>query len=151
MRIISSALGIPFLLLGTVGCLMLAGHSPSSWFFLPPVLAMLLIPVGCCTIAFGAHAPFVVVRSFALLWSPRQIPAPKAPRILSAFIGYIYGAGVFVFLAGLVSILSCITDSGFTVGFRENVKATIVSLIYAVVMAEVVIRPLKHRLSCENL
>lgn len=151
MRILkSSVLGIVLLLLGTVGCLMLAGHSPSSWFFLPPALALLLIPFGCSTIAFGTHGPVVVVRSFAALWSPRQPSAPEAIRILSAFIGYIYGAGVFVFLAGLISILACITESGLTVGFRGNVTATIVSLSYAVVMAEVVVRPLKHRLSCED-
>jgi membrane associated rhomboid family serine protease len=147
----ATALGVLLLLAGTIGCLMLAGHSPVSWFILPPALAILLIPVGCSTVAFGFHGPAVVVRSFATLWSPRSSSAPEATRILSAFIGYVYGAGVFVFLAGLVSILSCITESGFTVGFRGNVTATIISVVYAVVLAEVVIRPLKHRLSCESL
>jgi hypothetical protein len=52
-----------------------------------------------------------------------------------------------VFLASLLSILACITESGLTVGFRGNVTATIVSLIYTVVFAELLLRPLKHRLS----
>lgn len=138
------------LLAGTIGCLMLAGHSPASCFFLPPALAMLLVPVGCSTVAFGVRGPVVVGRSFAALWSPRHVSTPEATRILSALIGYVYGAGVFVFLAGLLSILACITESGLSVGFRGNVTATIVSVIYAIVLAEVVLRPLKHRLSCEE-
>lgn len=77
--------------------------------------------------------------------------ASGTPQILSAFIGYVYGAGAFVFLAGLISILACISDSGLTAGFRGNVTATIASMIYAVVFAEVVLRPLKHRLSGEKL
>jgi hypothetical protein len=148
-RLLSSVFGILLLLAGTIGCLMLAGHSPASWLFLPSALAMLLIPVGCSTVAFGIRGPIVIARSFAALWSPTHIPAPEATRILSALIGYVYGAGVFVFVAGLVHILACITESGVTVGFWGKVSATIVSLTYAVVLAEVVLRPLKHRLSCE--
>jgi len=112
---------------------------------------MLLVPVGCTTVAFGIHGPVVVGRSFAALWSPTHISTPDATRILSALIGYVYGAGVFVFLAGLINILACVTESGLTVGFREKATATIVSLIYAIVLTEVVLRPLKHRLSCREM
>jgi hypothetical protein len=151
IRLVSSILGFLLLIAGTIGCFMLAGHSPTILFFLPPALAILLIPVGCSTLAFGFHGPVVVARSFAALWSTRHIVPSEATRILSAFIGYVYGAGAFVFLASLLSILACITESGLTVGFRGNVTATIVSLIYAVVLAEVVLRPLKHRVSSEKM
>ena len=152
MRNLSSPIpGILLLLTGTIGCLKLAGHSPASLFFLPPALATLLIPIGCSTIAFGVHGPVAVVRSFATLWSPKRILVPETTRILSAFIGYVYGAGAFVFLTGLVSTMTSLTDSGATGSFRGNVTATIAAIIYAVVLAEVVLRPLKHRLSCEKL
>jgi hypothetical protein len=108
---------------------------------------MLLIPVGCSTIAFGVHGPVVVVRSLAVFWSPGHILAPESARIVSAFFGYVYGAGAFVFFASLLSILACITEFGLTAGLRGNVTATIVSLIYTVVIAELLLRPLKHRLA----
>lgn len=150
-RLVSPLPGLLLLFAGTIGCLKLAGHSPTSLFFLPPALAILLIPVGCSALAFGVRGPVVVFRSFGALWSPKPMSASGTPQILSAFIGYVYGAGAFVFLAGLISILACITESGLTAGFRGNVTATIASTIYAVVFAEVVLRPLKHRLSGEKL
>lgn len=136
------------LIAGTLGALLLAGHSLGNFFFLPPVLAMLSIPLGCATLAFGVRGPAIVFRSFAAYGCPKEIGTPEAIRILGAFIGYVYGAGAFVVLAGLVSVFGCITESGPTLGFRGNITATIVSLIYAVIFAEIVLRPLKHRLSC---
>jgi hypothetical protein len=47
--------------------------------------------------------------------------------------------------------LACVTESGLTGGFREKATATIVSLIYAIVLTEGVLRPLKHRLSCREV
>jgi hypothetical protein len=53
-----------------------------------------------------------------------HISASVATRILSALIGYVYGARAFVFMARLLRILACIAESGLTVGFPGNVTAT---------------------------
>ena len=58
-RFASLGLGFVFLFAGTIGCFMLAGNQPGALFFLVPALAMLLIPVGCSTLAFGAGGPLV--------------------------------------------------------------------------------------------
>lgn len=141
--------GSLLLLAGTIGSCLLAGHNPANWLFLPPLLAMVLMPLGCCTLAFGVRGPVVLVRAFAVFWS--EPPAPEAAlRIVSAYISYLYGAGAFVFLASLLSIMACLSEvvaQGLTQPFGENVTATIVSLMYPVVAAEFILRPLKHRLA----
>ena len=149
LRVASFALGWLFLLSGTIGCFMLAGNSPANLFYFVPSLAMFLLPMGCCSMAFGIRGPLVVLRSFAALWSsgPMGEKNSEAARIISASIGYVYGAGAFVFLASLLTITSgpSAADS-LTVSFGRNAAPTIASLIYAVVLAELVLRPLKHRL-----
>lgn len=150
LKMASFLLGSLFLLGGTIGCFMLAGNSPAILFFFVPSLAMLLIPIGCTTIAFGFRGPIVVFRSFKALWRSEHSKTSEATRILSAFIGYVYGAGAFVFLASLLTVMACISDvaaSGFNGSFGRNVGATIASLMYPVVFAELVLRPLKHRLT----
>jgi flagellar motor component MotA len=146
----SFILGFLLLLAGTIGCFMLAGNSPSVLFFFVPFLAMLLIPVGCSIIAFGIRGPIVVLRSFTALWSSEPTNEPHATRVISACIGYVYGAGAFVFLASLLTIMSCLSEvaaSGLTQRLGQDVAGTIVSLIYTVVISELVLRPLKHRLA----
>jgi hypothetical protein len=146
----SVILGFLCLLGGTIGCFMLAGNHPRALFFFVPALAMFLIPIGCATIGFGVHGPIVVFRSFAGLGGWNHTKTPEAMQIISAFIGYVYGAGAFVFLASLLSIMACLSEvaaSGLTQRFGGTVAGTIVSLIYMVVLAELVLRPLKHRLA----
>ena len=129
---------------------MLAGHSPANLVFFVPSLAMLLIPTGCSIVAFGVRGPIVVLRSFAALCRSEPTRAPDAKRIISACIGYVYGAGAFVFLASLLSIMASLREvvtSGLTQHFDEIVEITIVSLMYPVVLSELVLRPLKHRLA----
>lgn len=151
LKLASIALGFLFLLLGTIGCFMLAGNHPATLFFLVPALAMFLIPVGCATVAFGLRGPAVVFRSLAAaLWGSEPTPASEAARIISACIGYVYGAGAFVFFASLLTLMADVSEvaaSGFTEHFGRTVAATIVSLIYTVVVAELMLRPLKHRLA----
>lgn len=112
---------------------------------------MLLIPIGCSIIAFGIRGPIVVLRSFAAaLRCSEHTNTSEATRIISAYIGYVYGAGAFVFLASLLTIMAClseVTASGLTERFGRTVAGTIVSLIYPVVFAELGLRPLKHRLA----
>lgn len=143
------ALGLLFLLSGTIGCFMLAGNSPTNLLFLVPSLAMILLPVGCCIMAFGIRGPSAVLRSFAVLWSsgPRGADTSGAVRIISASIGYVYGSGAFVFLASLLTITSGPwAAGGLTESFVRNAAPTIASLVYTVVLADLVLRPLKHRL-----
>jgi hypothetical protein len=150
LKLASAFLGFLFLLGGTIGCFMLAGNRPAILFFFVPALAMFLIPIGCATIAFGIRGPVVVLRSLAAaLWCPEQTTMPEATRALSACIGYVYGAGAFVFFASLLTLTTCFSEvaaSGLTERFAQTVAGTIVSLIYTVVFAELVLRPLKHRL-----
>jgi hypothetical protein len=148
LRLASLILGFLFLLAGTIGCFMLAGNRPHILFFFVPALAMLLIPIGCSTIAFGIRGPILVLRSFsAAIWSSEHTKTSEAPRIISTYIGYVYGAGAFVFLASLLTCLSHVAASGVTGNLSQTVAGTIVSLIYTVVFAELVLRPLKHRLA----
>lgn len=144
----SFTLALVLLIAGTVGALLLAGHSLANFFLLPPAVAMVLIPLGCTIFAFGVRGPVVVLGAFAAIWSRKHDGSREEIRILSALIGYVYGAGAFVFLAGLVCVLGSVTESGFTLAFRGKATATIVSLIYPVIIAEIVLRPLKHRWSC---
>lgn len=151
LKLASVILGFLFLLGGTIGCFMLAGNRPEILFFFVPALAMFLIPVGCSTIAFGLRGPLVVLSSCvtALLRS-EHAKTSEATRIISACIGYVYGAGAFVFCASLITLTTCfpeVTASGLTEHVGRTVAATIVSLIYTVVFAELVLRPLKHRLA----
>ena len=150
LKLASSILGGLLLLAGTVGCFMLAGHHPSILFYFVPLLAMLLIPTACAILAFGFNGPAVVLRSFAALWSSEYHAEPEARRIMSAFIGYVYGAGAFVFLVSLLSVLGCLAEvvaSGLTQRFGQCVAGTIVALMYPIVLAELVLRPVKHRLA----
>ena len=143
-------LGFLLLLAGTIGCFMLAGNPPAILFYFVPSLAMLLIPIGCSTIAFGMRGPLGLVRSLTVLWGSEQSNRSEVRQILSAYIGYVYGAGAFVFLASLLSIMACLSEAaafGLTEQLGRNVAATIVSLMYPVVLAELLLRPLKHRLA----
>ncbi|MES2695572.1 MAG: hypothetical protein V4773_19000 [Verrucomicrobiota bacterium] len=146
----SVILGLLFLLGGTIGCFMLAGNHPARLFFFVPLLAMFLIPTGCSTIAFGIRGPLVVLHSFlAAIWRSERTQTAEATRIISACIGYVYGAGAFVFFASIVTLTTSFPEvaaSGLTAHFSQTVAATMVSLIYTVVFAELVLRPLKHRL-----
>lgn len=142
--------GSLLLLAGTIGSLLLAGHSPADLIFLPSALATILIPVSCCTIAFGARGPIAVLRSLVGLQPSGPTAVPEATRVISACIGYVYSAGAFVLLASLLGIMACISEvaaSGLTQHFGEKIAATIASLLYPVVIAEFVLRPLKHRLA----
>lgn len=151
LKVASVVIGLLFLLGGTIGCFMLAGNHPAVLFHFVPALAMLLILIGCSTIAFGIRGPTLVVRSIAAaLWCSDHAKTTEAIRIISACIGYVYGAGAFVFFASLVTLTRSFPElaaSGLTQHFGETVAATIVSLIYTVVFAELVLRPLKHRLA----
>jgi hypothetical protein len=143
-------LALLLLLTGTVGCFMLAGNPPANLVYFVPSLAMCLIPLGCSIIGFGIRGPMVVLRSFAVLWGSVHAEGSDAPRILSACIGYVYGAGAFVFLASIVTLTAGFPElaaSGLTENFGDKIAATTVSLIYTVVLAELVLRPLKHRLA----
>ncbi len=151
LKLASVILGLLFLVGGTIGCFMLAGNRPATLFFFVPALAMFLIPVGCSTIAFGISGPMVVLRSCAAaLGCSEHTKASEATRIISACIGYVYGAGAFVFFASLLTLTAGVSEvaaSGLTEHFTGTVAGTIVSLIYTVVFAELVLRPLKHRLA----
>jgi hypothetical protein len=119
-------------------------------FFAPPVMAMVLIPTGCCIVAFGIRGPIVVIRSFAGLSSaePMNMRTPTATRIISACIGYVYAAGAFVFVASLVTIMTNLPEvaaTGFTRDLGGTIAATMASLTYPVILAELILRPLKHR------
>jgi hypothetical protein len=151
LKLASIILGLLFLLGGTIGCFMLAGNRPAGLFFFVPALAMFLIPTGCSIIAFGIRGPILVFRSFAAALGCSELTqTPEATRIISACIGYVYGAGAFVFFASLLTLtagFSEVAASGFTEHFGQTVAATIVSLVYTVVFAELVLRPLRHRLA----
>jgi len=146
LKLASVILGLSLLLAGTIGCFMLAGNHPAGLVFFVPSLAMLLIPVGCSTLAFGFRGPVVVLRSFAALWGSGHTNAAEAARIISACIGYVYGAGAFVFLASLLTITKMAEFSPIE-ALGGCVAPTLASLLYTVVLAELVLRPLKHRLA----
>ena len=147
----SVILGLLFLIGGTVGCFMLAGNDPKSLLFFVPGLAMALLPVGCSIIGFGIRGPVIVLRSLkAALWGSERTQPPEAARTISAFIGYVYGAGAFVFFASLVTIsnnLPRYAASGLSEHLGNTFAGTIAPLIYTFVFAELVLRPLKHRLA----
>ena len=151
LKLASVLLGLLFLLGGTIGCFMLAGNRPGGLFFFVPALAMFLIPIGCSIIAFGIRGPILILRSFAdALLGSEHAKTSEPMRIISACIGYVYGAGAFVFFASLLTLTAGFSEmaaSGFTEHLGETVAATIVSLVYTVVLAELVLRPLRHRLA----
>ena len=146
LKLVSVTLGLLLLLTGTIGCFVLAGNHPTGLVFFVPSLAMFLIPVGCSTLAFGLRGPTVMLRSFAALCGWGHTNAAEAGRIISACIGYVYGAGAFVFLASLLTITKVVTFSTPEALVR-NIAPTIASLLYTVVLAELVLRPLEHRLA----
>jgi hypothetical protein len=149
LKLGSFVLGLLFLFGGTVGCFMLAGNDPRTLLYFVPALAMVLLPLGGSIIGFGIRGPAIVLRSLgAAIWRSANDQTPEATRTISAFIGYVYGAGAFVFFAGLVTTANFFPHyaaSGFK-NFNEHVAAVLVPLIYTVVFAELVLRPLKHRL-----
>lgn len=151
MRLAAFFLGFLLLLTGTIGPFMLAGNPPGNLFFFPSMLAMFLLPTGCCIVAFGIRGPNAVIRSFAALLGSGTAGAktPEARRMISACIGYVYAAGAFVLLASLVTIIgwpSEVAAAGLTQSLGRKVAAAIASLIYPVVLAELILRPLLHRL-----
>jgi hypothetical protein len=151
MRLAPLFFGFLLVVAGTIGAFMLAGNPPGNLFFAPPMMAMVLIPTGCCTVAFGIRGPIVVIRSFAGLSSadPMSEKTPSATRIISACIGYVYAAGAFVAVASLVTIMASfpeVANSGLAGNLGGTIAATIASLSYPVILAEFILRPLKHRL-----
>jgi hypothetical protein len=150
LKTASVVLGFLFRIGGTVGCFMLAGQKPASLLYLVPALAMFLIPVGCSFIGFGLRGPLAILRSVAALWREEPAERLEATRTISACIGYVYGAGAFVFCASIVTMTASFPElaaSGLTAHFGGMVAGTMVSLIYTVVLAELVLRPVKHRLT----
>lgn len=146
----SIVLGFLFLVGGTVGSFMLAGQRPANLLYLVPALAMFLIPIGCSFIGFGLRGPVAILRSVVAFWHEAPAERQEATRTISACIGYVYGAGAFVFCASIVTITADfpqLATSGLTAHFGGMVTGTMVSLINTVVLAELVLRPVKHRLA----
>lgn len=151
MRLAAIILGFLLVIAGTIGAFMLAGNPPGNLFFAPPMMAMVLIPTGCCIIADGIRGPIMVIRSFAGLLpaGPMSARSPAATRILSACIGYVYAAGAFVLVASFVTLMPSFSDvgaTGLTGSLGGTIAATIASLTYPVILAELILRPLKQRL-----
>ena len=151
MRLAAFIFGFLVVIAGTIGAFMLAGNPPGNLFFAPPMMAMVLIPTGCCTVAFGMHGPIVVIRSFAGLMSaaPMSERSPASTRILSACIGYVYAAGAFVLVASLVTMMAHLPEvaaEGLTGSLGGTIAAMIASMTYPVILAELILRPLKHRM-----
>ncbi len=146
----SVILGLLFLLGGTVGCFMLAGNDPRTLLWFVPGLAMFLLPVGCSIIGFGIRGPMTVLRSLgAAIWRSEDTPTPRAERTISAFIGYVYGAGGFVFSVSFITVGNFLPSiiAGGPEHIGKYVAAVTAPVVYTVIFAELVLRPLKHRLA----
>ena len=151
LKLTSVVLGLLFVAGGTVGCFMLAGNDPRTLLWFVPGLGMVLLPVGCSIIGFGLRGPVTVLRSLgAAIWRAEGTQTAEATRVLSAFIGYVYGAGAFLFSASFVTIANNLpryAASGLSQHLGNHFAGTIAPLIYTIVFAELVLRPLKHRLA----
>ncbi|MGC4075420.1 MAG: hypothetical protein QM760_23560 [Nibricoccus sp.] len=145
----SVILGLLFLLGGTVGCFMLAGNHPKTLLWFVPGLAMFLLPVGCSIIGFGIRGPAIILRSLgAAIWRSDGTQTAEAARIISALIGYVYGAGGFVFSVSFMTVGNFLPGiiAGGPQHIGEYVAAVTAPVVYSVVFAELMLRPLKHRL-----
>lgn len=146
----SVILGFLFLLGGTVGCFMLAGNDPRNLLWFVPGLGMFLLPVGCSIIGFGVRGPAIVLRSLgAAIWRSEGTQTAEAERTISAFIGYVYGAGGFLFSVSFMTVGSFLPSiiAGGLEHMGKYLAAVTAPVVYAVVFAELVLRPLKHRLA----
>jgi hypothetical protein len=129
---------------------MLAGNHPRALLWFVPGLGMFLLPVGCSIIGFGIRGPVLVLRSLgAAIWHSEGTQTAEAERIISAFIGYVYGAGGFLFSVSFMTVGNCLP--GIVTGGIEHigvyVTAVTAPVVYTFVFAELVLRPLKHRLA----
>lgn len=93
-----------------------------------------------------------MLRSFKALWieDVTAVDCAKASRVVSALIAYEYAAGALVFLTNLIFIMSYLSEvvsAGLTESFGKQVACTICSMMYPILIAEGLLRPLKHRLS----
>ena len=151
LKLTSVVLGLLFVAGGTVGCFMLAGNDPRTLLWFVPGLGMVLLPVGCSIIGFGIRGPVTVLRSLAAAIGISERPqTPEAARTISAFIGYVYGAGAFLFFASFVTVANNLprhAASGLSQHLGNHFAGTIAPVIYTLVLAELVLRPLKHRLA----
>jgi len=146
----SGILGFLFLLGGTVGCFMLVGNHPKTLLWFVPGLGMFLLPVGCSIIGFGIRGPAIALRSLgAAIWRSEGTQTAEASRIISAFIGYVYGAGGFLFSASFMTVGNFLPGivTGGPEHIGEYVTAVMSPVVYTVVFAELMLRPLKHRLA----
>ena len=152
MRITSLVVGLLVFLLGTIGCFMLDGGGIRVLIFPRPLLAEILITLGCSIVAFGARDVLSTFSSVTVLWTdqPVGLDCTKATRVIAAAIGYTYAAGAIVFLLNLVLIMATISEvvsSGLTEYFGARVASAILSLAYPILISEGILRTLKHRLA----
>ncbi len=108
-------------------------------------LISLIIVVGCTFFAlFVSHLPMEIVRAFRCALLGQSDPSGEALRILTLARTYALSFGSFGFLTGVIGMLASLDDP-WQIG--RGLAISLVSVLYAVVLSEVVLQPLASRLS----
>jgi hypothetical protein len=149
MRMISTLIGLALALCGVIGSwldndlravVLLVGP-------VPQFLAVSVIALGGCILAFGFADAVAMLASAKVFWvqKPAGIDFALVGKTVAGAIGYAYAAGALVFLVNLFSVLFGISGDASLLG--RQILDTLFALACTVVLAEFLLRPLKHRLA----
>ncbi len=126
---------------GHLDSLLHTGETAMVWF----------APIGVLIGAYGLGGTVKLLR--AALSSRGQaalaIPHAKLERFLSHWIVAIYGTSVLAFVLGVVVTMGFLNCEPAKIG--EKVASALVAFFWAILLAEGLLRPLKHRIAEEGL
>ena len=146
MRALSSIAGILLFGLGTLGCWVLGGGHASFLVHVAPLLGIGVGSLGSSLLAFGFETVLEAVSATRLFFvaSPSFQPSHKSLAVVRFLLVSVYMLGGLFSLFWLIMTLAAIVGPLEMIG--ERLAVAICSLIYAVLISEGLLRPLKNRL-----
>lgn len=151
MRALSSIVGLCLFGLGTVGCWVLGGGHASFLIHIAPLLGIIVGSLGSSTLAFGLGTVLEAVSAIRLFFfaSPSFQPSHKSLAVVRFLLVSVYMLGGLFSLFWLIMTLAAIAGPLEKIG--ERLAVAICSLIYAVLISEGLLRPLRNRLETSLL
>ena len=123
---------------------MLQGGNPLEIMHVNLIMAIILAPLGSSILAFGFRGVWDALSTFRFFFfTPSASIAFTMPLVVFRFLTIsIYAIGSLLFLLGLTQ--SCYAGTLSSLG--EGIAFSICALAYPIIIAEVVVRPIKYRL-----
>lgn len=140
------------LLVGTVIAAIVLGVGPYFYIDVPAMMFVFLFTYAATVMAFGTEGTAKSITSFKYLFTDEMVGGAKAVylvAVLTAQIRFCYAAGVLGIIIGGVGIHGIYDAEVFSL--HSTWAINLLSLFWAMVFSEVVLRPLKTKLATCDL